>query len=332
MKCLYLECSHRFLQSALCCMVNQGEPGSTKVLQLRVEDERVTTSHNLLWPRDLDYDATSPESLAEFLSPVQYLQLWNNSFHWHSPAYHGLIELTLSLRDGPVTYITMYPTQRQMAKILSSCPRLHTLSLDMAMLCRDRQTTVELISLDDLQFLTLQSKDSSGCLGILSLIAPGTKALHVNLSVHSDAAFMKGLRSFFRRSNVTSLQIKAIKGLSWFKPLSRKFSQLEHLVLDDCNFRDQDLLDFFDLPSTRASPWPKLRTLELIGCQIDKNTLDQLISSKVRTIKLYDGSVFGLTSRVGVAVDGKGRMRELEQRLRSTVPDTEYFPYRPFID
>ncbi|KAF8593238.1 hypothetical protein BDV93DRAFT_529959 [Ceratobasidium sp. AG-I] len=281
------------------------------------------------WDEDVRYNALSNDRIEEFLSSVQFLDLRNTYFAWHSTAYHGLLELSLYL-DFQIDF-HLFPTQLEVKNILLSSPRLHTVFLKLTTSLRHQDHSVEPIRLNNLRNLTLLCYEESGCLGLLPLIGPGPNGLDVTLSVHYDPTIATEQCSFFDRSALKTLRVRPIDADFWLGLISAKLPHLESLVLDSCHFGDGDLRDFLHLLSTsdsHVSPWPKLRTLELEECRIDGDLLEQFLSiHSIRTIRLYGGRIVDPISGRRVALSDA--MYEFEQRFSSIVQEIKYLPRRP---
>lgn len=129
-----IQSSRCVMQDMLCCLINNGTPGSMQALEL--EDLEGTNSNHLLSWRAYATSPAPPQDCTEaYLSSIQALKLRFTFFPWYSTAYENLSSLSLNLSTPYLCHVA--PTQSEMAKILASSPMLVILELTLESSCRN---------------------------------------------------------------------------------------------------------------------------------------------------------------------------------------------------
>lgn len=312
---LNLDASGYFNQATLQHMVEFSVPGSLNALALvsrpRSADLQMDIHVNVDFDHLLSsFSESALDAAEEFLSSIQYLSLSHDVFPWYSSAYRNLIELDLDLLTDGRDFSNCLPTQSEIAAILSSSPMLQSLSLRLDFIWAPDDSS-QPVHLNQLRRFTLESSTPDGCVGLLPLLEPGTNLLQVHVSIHSNPVFLKELRSFFRRSSINTLHIKAIDPDSWLKHISRHLPRLESLTLEHCNFHKSTLDRFVDLGAgIDNSLWPRLHTLRIMDSCIEEEVIEQIISMlRLRLVRLGRGC--SITDKWIWHVDGAGECSDL---------------------
>ncbi|QRV81366.1 F-box-like protein [Ceratobasidium sp. AG-Ba] len=250
------------------------------------------------------FSPSAPDDYQAFFHSLSTLVLRNA----YAPLLHMRLPHLVELRlESPPVHDRLQVTQKQVADVLASCPKLRSLMLFNQAIKRS-DTTPRRIHLPDLQILSLRCSYDYGTHRpdfVLSLINPGARSLHMSISVPSHAAtrpdFLPGFTSFIGRANVTVLYAENVSpGRFWFASEINPLPHVHTLALKDFYFADEYTSV---APSTREStvhvnpsavdpsfaPWPRLRKLYMSGCLTQPSHLHQILASHpIERLSLHD--------------------------------------------
>lgn len=244
--------------------------------------------------------------------------------------YYGLVELQIGHSKNQIP-----PTLAEMTNILSACPELRILVLQIMSIRTGSEVAYKLVPLNKLEVLDVIGMTSEGLQALLSILAPGPGELSVQIDMLSDVEGMQALQSFFARSNVVRLFLQCsgssreriqqhllpLKNLRvLIFSLGAPENGLEGFIPDDVTI--SALIDApNDTESDRCSSlWPKLRTLYFVNAfstvDIIKRAAQSCRISKLRTM-LCDFDI---------------SKKEFEEQLHPVVPDVLYEAFSEDFD
>ncbi|CAE6478553.1 unnamed protein product [Rhizoctonia solani] len=263
--------------------------------------EFLTLSHQEADPILFDITTDLPEymessckalitgNLDQSLAPVTVLRATGLYPIWTSKAYHGLVELRLS-RGGSSYYGGISISEKHLRGILVASPALRILEYSIAIVeVRSNRTPVPLDHLESLNVLEMPSAQ----LGIFwRLLAPGSKP--IQLAIHNDdSAFLhllqnEGGRSFFARSNVTSIYAKSL-GYTCLSLLPDLCPHLKTLVLDGLAVALSYRWPTLETQIDSCTPHTQLEKLAIVGGFVDNDALPKLVDKfpALRNLSLW---------------------------------------------
>lgn len=169
-----------------------------------------------------------PSQATEPSPPARILRLENIVFMGGSGLYSGLTELYLEFLP---TYVCLV-TQLDIIWVLKFSPALCLFSLINVDVSRNsREFEPVLLEHSNLQHMTLISS-SVETFEILELFAPMEQSLSMSASTIPDPSYINAMRSFFSRSNVTSLHYTPSGRVEQFVSISKVLPQLEDITFE----------------------------------------------------------------------------------------------------
>ncbi|KAF8596488.1 hypothetical protein BDV93DRAFT_610867 [Ceratobasidium sp. AG-I] len=182
------------------------------------------------------------DRLSRCLRPIEKLSLISVGLDWPSVTFNELTSMRL-VDLSPVCCLSLV----QLARILSTCPRLWSLLLERVAFSASFNTAPEPepAEFENLNYLCLQEIDLPSVLPILS---PENTVLSVKfLEVIDDADTLESLASFARKSSIDELDLTLLETRSdvtlarLLHPFSATFLGLQKLKLSNMNLRDSEL-------------------------------------------------------------------------------------------
>ncbi|KAG9081474.1 hypothetical protein FRC06_005538 [Ceratobasidium sp. 370] len=164
-----------------------------------------------------------------------------------------------------------------MVLILSSCPELRLLSLNNVVV--DSYIPPDPIILEQLQQLELRCDYAEYLIPLLRLLHPKDQCLTIRIDVAEGFEFAAQFRDFFRRTPMlTTLHIRPEDKTTWFASLPASSNKLSALTLEGCDFSDPVLARFVSAEpeNNHIMLWPMLRSLRLVRCILDLDTLSYM--------------------------------------------------------
>ncbi|KAG8688425.1 hypothetical protein FRC08_011444 [Ceratobasidium sp. 394] len=257
------------LPAVMECWVRNGSPNIEKTLQIlnRVSDEPPDIS---LGPAD----EVSPGEFNAFFRSVKRLVVQNCWISQHVLFHEGLVELHLQGIDEH-----HLPSQQEFVSMLAACPRLHILALANFPIEPSKETPNP-VTLAHLESLSLESDGHAySLIHVLPLLATGSNALDMSLTLDDEPGFAAGVKAFFSRTKVTRLFVSDRQRRSSLAPLFCPIPYLETLAIEHCNMFGQAFQELFESNEDGRStvPWPCLHTLYLKDLPIDTDCLQKLV-------------------------------------------------------
>ncbi|KAG8732781.1 hypothetical protein FRC12_019136 [Ceratobasidium sp. 428] len=221
-----------------------------------------------------------------------------------TPAYSDLTVLKIM----PWEFKWPESTLVELRNALSACPKLRSLALIDCGIRTSPRVSIEPVLLPDLEILDLRSLDDDDeLLALISCIDSGSTELAFSVStgesISADA--MAKLRQFIRKSNVTRLCLDAavdVDDMNWLLSLRQgETLAIRELALCCYHFKGVELHQ-----PLRASRFPCLRTLHLMGCTgVDVRVCRQLLDDSTIQVLRFDNprvvaeqEMFGVASSV----------------------------------
>lgn len=213
--------------------IEEGTPGSIVEFNLSVNEPA------LVFP-EMNSSRFS-ERLNQYLTQTKYLSLSSVALDWSSIAFDTLTSMSIS--NLPTSYS---PTLAQLARVLSTCPRLRHLSLERITILPSLDApALELVEFEELKMLSLKQVNVSRA---LSIISPGFHGLILTLEgVIDDDDTLESLQFFTSRANIRHLNLtlpetrsdEALARLLHY--VTRPLMDLEILKLAGMNLREPEL-------------------------------------------------------------------------------------------
>ncbi|QRW10135.1 F-box-like protein [Ceratobasidium sp. AG-Ba] len=265
----------------------------------------------LLQFRPLDPRQSCPVQAAQsFFTSLTKLYLHSVKVDWKYLAnLPNLVELRL---EKPSVSSTWPISQDQLVRTLSSCPNIRSLILFNVHITPCESSTPQPVLLSYLKVLSLRCMAWSQEMELtISVITPGPQPLHmsVELSEQYEPSCITALRSFIQRSNVTILDVRAVAYNTWFATELGMLPNVHTLSLHTLHFSDKPGCIY----NNRRNPepvdslrmiWPRVRTLHLVSCGIEKSHLRRILSMHdIKTLYLhrcFDDTLFEEVSEEGM--------------------------------
>ncbi|KAF8592917.1 hypothetical protein BDV93DRAFT_567168 [Ceratobasidium sp. AG-I] len=167
------------IHTVLNCWLDYGTPGSVTELSVQLTQGLSSARDPSGLPRLFGLTPLSDERRGEFLRPLRVLRLKDVWLDWDSVAFEGLVELRLELDHMRVD---SYVSARQLSRILSASPELHTLELIGITIDPgepNEAVAPASIVLPHLRMLYLQGINSLDMDALLYALAPGSGDLRL---------------------------------------------------------------------------------------------------------------------------------------------------------
>ncbi|KAH7333906.1 hypothetical protein B0J17DRAFT_674568 [Rhizoctonia solani] len=221
----------------------------------------------------------STGNLDHILASVTVLRIRGAYPIWTSKAYHGLVELRLS--QGGTSHGGISISEKHLRGMLEASPALRILEYSIAIVeeipLSSSPTPVPLNHLESLNVMKMPSAQ----LGTFwRLLAPGSKPLQLAMR-DDDRAFLQLLesdegRSFFARSNVTSIYAKSL-GVSSLSLLPHLCPCLKTLAWDGARLALIGRWSMLEKQLDSCIPHTHLETLFILGGFVNDDALLKLI-------------------------------------------------------
>ncbi|KAG9092840.1 hypothetical protein FS749_015405 [Ceratobasidium sp. UAMH 11750] len=259
-------------------------------------------------PIELPHEGrVSSEELQHFFAPLQTLALWHCYAPPSASVYKGLTDLRLDiLYDESISL--------DIVECLAASPNIHSLAVDDVKFVEQGEspTTVPLNSLRNLSLS--QSKIGNSLKHLFPLLDTGSSSVTVIMRIILNPDFTSESQAFFRRSSVKRLFAYGNERYRYSSVASIcPAPDLQELVLRDCSLRVEASGDspITDEGGCTSTPWPLLHTLYLIGCTIEFETLQKLVSlHPIRKVRVHNGYI-QMDERRKMTVEEHAKLEEL---------------------
>lgn len=268
-------------------------------------------------------------SLGAFLLSLKSLSLLSGpSLAYNSPAFRGLIELTIS------SDIYFEPKPSELVQILTSCPELRSLAL-VDIIIAGGDPPVNIAQLPNLEILDLRCTPFEDVLSITSCISPGSSALSMSISLDMTNSDLEEvdlslLQPFFERSHVTRISLDTGREQEvdlgpFIRSLGSVLPLLEELALEGRMLRHSHVEGCL-----WAERFPRLHTLHVMGESVLVNKLKTILAfSSIRTVRLrsrypHSTNISQALSKVVPCVSYSPPISSVVKQLSCEWPSTGY--------
>ncbi|KAF8597758.1 hypothetical protein BDV93DRAFT_358880 [Ceratobasidium sp. AG-I] len=317
------------IHSVLNCWLDCGTPGSVTELSVQFTHGFSTNRDPPDFVQLFGLTPLSDERRDEFLRPLRVLRLKDIWLDWDSTAFEGLVELRLELERMRVD---SYLSARQLSRILSASPELHTLelvgiSVDLGE--PNEAVAPASIVLPNLRTLYLQGMNSSSMDALLCAIAPGSYDIELDLTsgdendVPTDQFRWRPPSHLGK--NVTMLCLGEIFPEKLHAFLS-SFPNLHTLYLYRHIWLTETVLRTMTRPLDADTTLPNLHALHIFGCLIFDSKLlqDMVASHSIKKLTLGGETL----SRVRRGGPHGVRLRQHDnicEELATSVPEFKFY-------